>query len=93
MINGLVFYPSVDREIFDLQSAADFLDHSRRWLRENAVTAGIAHERVGRKFRFTRHELERFLTRHRRHGKWGATCLEVAKNLDTPDVSQFCDGS
>jgi excisionase family DNA binding protein len=61
----------MDREIFDLQSAADFLRHSRRWLRENCVSMGIEHERVGRKFRFTRHELERYLARHRRQGKKG----------------------
>jgi excisionase family DNA binding protein len=67
---SLVLY-NVDKEIFDLQSAADHLGHSRRWLRENAVSLGIEHERVGRKFRFTRTELENFLARHRRRGKRG----------------------
>jgi excisionase family DNA binding protein len=61
----------VEREIFDLPGAAEYLGHSRRWLRENCISLGIGHERVGRKYRFTLHELERFLTRHRRKGKKG----------------------
>jgi excisionase family DNA binding protein len=67
----LSFYNVVEREIFDLPGAAEYLGHSRRWLRENCVSLGIEHVRVGRKFRFTRAELERFLARHRRRGKKG----------------------
>jgi hypothetical protein len=48
-------------ESFDLDGAAEFLGRSRPWLRDNCTSLGIGHERVGRGFRFTLHELERYL--------------------------------
>jgi hypothetical protein len=58
-------------ESFDLVEAAKFLGRSSRWLRDNCTGLGIGHEPVGRGFRFTLHELERYLARHRRKGKKG----------------------
>jgi hypothetical protein len=58
-------------ESFDLAGAAKFLGRSSRWLGDNCTSQGIGHERVGRGFRFTLHELERYLARHRRKGKKG----------------------
>jgi hypothetical protein len=48
-------------ESFDLAGAAKFLGRSPRWLRDDCASLGIEHERVGRGFRFTLHELERYL--------------------------------
>ena len=91
--NGLSFNDGVDKEIFDLQSAADHLGHSRRWLRENCVSFGIEHVRSGRKFRFTSAELERFLAVTVGAVSGGSTCRRGVKIFSHPDVSQFCDGS
>ena len=48
-------------ESFDLAGAAKFLGRSPRWLRDNCTSLGIGHERVGRGYLFTLHELERYL--------------------------------
>jgi len=63
--------PLVERDsnIFDLQSAADYLGKTRRWLRANSVL--ITHERIGRSFRFERAELDRFRAQHRRQARPG----------------------
>ena len=58
-------------ESFDLVEAAKLLGRSPRWLRDNCTSLGIGHERVGRGFRFTLHELERYLAGHRRKRKKG----------------------
>lgn len=63
--------PAPPPDSYDLVGAATFLGRSPRWLRDNCVSLGIGHERVGRGYRFTLHELERYLARHRRKGKKG----------------------
>jgi hypothetical protein len=59
----------MDKEVFDLRGAADYLGKSRRWLRENSTL--ITHDRIGRSFRSERQELDRFRAQHRRQGKKG----------------------
>jgi hypothetical protein len=71
--NTFSFYHGMDREVFDLEGAAQYLGpaFNRRWLRENCVSLGIEHVRVKSRFRFTKAELDRFLGQYLRKGKKG----------------------
>jgi hypothetical protein len=76
-LKGLALTPapvppsSTPPDFFDLVGVAAFLGCTKRWLRDNCKSLGIGHERIGRGYRFTLHELERYLSRHRRKGKKG----------------------
>ena len=61
----------MEKEIFNLPDAAEYLGCTRRWLRENCVELGIEHARIGKKFRFERQALDRFIAQHRRRAKAG----------------------
>jgi hypothetical protein len=71
--NTFSFYHGMDREVFDLEGAAQYLGpaFNRRWLRENCVALGIAHVRLKNRFRFTKTELDRFLSQYLGKGKKG----------------------
>jgi excisionase family DNA binding protein len=56
----------VEKNVFDLKEAAEFLARSKRWVREQCASGAITHSRMGKAFRFERSDLEEFVTRRKR---------------------------
>ena len=50
-------------EVFDLKGAATYLGVSPRWLREKCADGFVSHTRFGRRFRFTREQLDEYIAR------------------------------
>ena len=82
----------MERDILDLQGAADHVGHSRRWLRENCVSLGIGHDCVGRKFRFRRQQPECSLARHTKQGEKGGVLSMTHRDPSKPYAVTIIEG-